>query len=104
LHSRQYFQCALLLQHIEIAAKVCFRRGNFPALSGIISVKRSDARWGNGTFPRERSQRPPWFCAAALNQEWCALHHCRKRRDARRTFRRRSILFKHMARLSQRWG
>src|SRR5213076_3378730 len=23
LHSRQYFQCALLLQHTEIAAKVC---------------------------------------------------------------------------------
>ena len=23
LHSREYFQCALLLQHTEIAAKVC---------------------------------------------------------------------------------
>jgi orotate phosphoribosyltransferase len=23
LHSRQYFQCAFLLQHTEIAAKVC---------------------------------------------------------------------------------
>jgi orotate phosphoribosyltransferase len=47
LHSRQYFQCALLLQHTEIAAKVCKwladKLGKFdcdtvisPALGGII--------------------------------------------------------------------
>jgi orotate phosphoribosyltransferase len=47
LHSRQYFQCALLLQHTEIAAKVCRwladKLQNFacdavisPALGGII--------------------------------------------------------------------
>jgi orotate phosphoribosyltransferase len=47
LHSRQYFQCALLLQHTEIAAKVCGwladKLGKFdcdtvisPALGGII--------------------------------------------------------------------
>src|SRR5437762_12318492 len=47
LHSRQYFQCALLLQHTEIAAKVCgwladkLRKFDCdtvisPALGGII--------------------------------------------------------------------
>ncbi len=47
LHSRQYFQCALLLQHTEIAAKVCGwlaeKLRNFdcdavisPALGGIV--------------------------------------------------------------------
>jgi len=47
LHSREYFQCALLLQHTEIAAKVCGwladKVRNFdcdavisPALGGII--------------------------------------------------------------------
>src|SRR5207302_1045705 len=47
LHSRQYFQCALLLQHTEIAAKVCGWLANklramvcdaviSPALGGII--------------------------------------------------------------------
>jgi orotate phosphoribosyltransferase len=47
LHSRQYFQCAILLQHTDIAAKVCGwladRLGEFdcdtiisPALGGII--------------------------------------------------------------------
>jgi orotate phosphoribosyltransferase len=47
LHSRQYFQCALLLQHTDIAAKVCgwladkLREFNCdtvisPALGGII--------------------------------------------------------------------
>jgi orotate phosphoribosyltransferase len=47
LHSREYFQCALLLQHTDIAAKVCgwladkLRDCNFdtvisPALGGII--------------------------------------------------------------------
>ncbi len=47
LHSRQYFQCALLLQHTDIAAKVCGwladKLGKFdcdtvisPALGGII--------------------------------------------------------------------
>src|SRR5204863_5191257 len=47
LHSRQYFQCALLLQYTEVAAKVCgwladkLRDCNFdtvisPALGGII--------------------------------------------------------------------
>ena len=47
LHSREYFQCALLLQHTEIAAKVCGwladKLRNFdcdavisPALGGII--------------------------------------------------------------------
>ena len=47
LHSRQYFQCAILLQHTEIAAKVCKwladKLRNFdcdavisPALGGII--------------------------------------------------------------------
>ena len=47
LHSRQYFQCALLLQHTDIAAKVCEwladKLRNFncdtvisPALGGII--------------------------------------------------------------------
>ena len=47
LHSRQYFQCALLLQHTDIAAKVCGwladKLGDFdcdtvisPALGGII--------------------------------------------------------------------
>ena len=47
LHSRQYFQCALLLQHAEIAAKVCGWLANklrefdcdtviSPALGGII--------------------------------------------------------------------
>jgi orotate phosphoribosyltransferase len=47
LHSREYFQCALLLQHTEIAAKVCdwladkLRDFNCdavisPALGGII--------------------------------------------------------------------
>jgi orotate phosphoribosyltransferase len=47
LHSREYFQCALLLQHTDIAAKICgwladkLRRFNCdavisPALGGII--------------------------------------------------------------------
>jgi orotate phosphoribosyltransferase len=47
LHSRQYFQCAILLQHTEIAAKVCGWLGDklrefdcdaiiSPALGGII--------------------------------------------------------------------
>lgn len=47
LHSRQYFQCAILLQHTEIAARVCtelaerLRKFNCdavisPALGGII--------------------------------------------------------------------
>ena len=47
LHSRQFFQCALLLQHTEIAADVCGRLANklrgidcdaviSPALGGII--------------------------------------------------------------------
>ena len=47
LHSRQYFQCALLLQHTQIAARVCgalaLKLGNIeaervisPALGGII--------------------------------------------------------------------
>jgi orotate phosphoribosyltransferase len=47
LHSREYFQCALLLQHTDISAKVCgwladkLRDFNFdtvisPALGGII--------------------------------------------------------------------
>src|SRR5947209_738129 len=47
LHSRQYFQCAILLQHTEIAAQVCGRLADklrdfdcdtviSPALGGII--------------------------------------------------------------------
>jgi orotate phosphoribosyltransferase len=47
LHSREYFQCALLLQHSDIAAKVCGRLADklrpfkcdtviSPALGGII--------------------------------------------------------------------
>src|SRR5580704_361650 len=47
LHSRQYFQCALLLQHTEIAARVCSQLADrlrsfecdaviSPALGGII--------------------------------------------------------------------
>jgi orotate phosphoribosyltransferase len=47
LHSRQYFQCALLLQHTDIAARVCTQLANklrafdcdaviSPALGGII--------------------------------------------------------------------
>ncbi len=47
LHSRQYFQCAILLQHTEIAARVCTELANrlrafdcdtviSPALGGII--------------------------------------------------------------------
>src|SRR5437588_7620613 len=47
LHSRQYFQCALLLQHTEIAARVCASLADklrefacdaviSPALGGII--------------------------------------------------------------------
>lgn len=47
LHSRQYFQCALLLQHTQIAARVCGELANklrdieaerviSPALGGII--------------------------------------------------------------------
>jgi orotate phosphoribosyltransferase len=47
LHSRQFFQCALLLQHTEIAAYVCGRLGDqlrpfdcdaviSPALGGIV--------------------------------------------------------------------
>jgi len=47
LHSRQYFQCALLLQHTDIAARVCGRLAEklrafacdtviSPALGGII--------------------------------------------------------------------
>jgi orotate phosphoribosyltransferase len=47
LHSRQYFQCAILLQHTEIAAQVCGRLAEklrefpcdtviSPALGGII--------------------------------------------------------------------
>jgi orotate phosphoribosyltransferase len=47
LHSRQYFQCAILLQHAEIAAQVCGQLANklrkfdcdsviSPALGGII--------------------------------------------------------------------
>jgi orotate phosphoribosyltransferase len=47
LHSRQFFQCALLLQHTEIAAEVCARLADklraiecdaviSPALGGII--------------------------------------------------------------------
>jgi orotate phosphoribosyltransferase len=55
LHSREYFQCALLLQHTEIAAKVCGwladKVRNFncdavmsPALGGII-VGQEVGRW-----------------------------------------------------------
>ena len=47
LHSREYFQCAILLQHTEIAARVCSELANklrafeydsviSPALGGII--------------------------------------------------------------------
>jgi orotate phosphoribosyltransferase len=47
LHSRQYFQCALLLQHTDVAAQVCGQLANklrkfdcdtviSPALGGII--------------------------------------------------------------------
>ena len=47
LHSRQFFQCALLLQHTDVAAEVCGRLANklrdvecdaviSPALGGII--------------------------------------------------------------------
>ena len=47
LHSRQYFQCAILLQHTEIAAQVCKQLADqlrkfdadaviSPALGGII--------------------------------------------------------------------
>jgi len=47
LHSRQYFQCAILLQHTDIAARVCGQLANelrqfdcgtviSPALGGII--------------------------------------------------------------------
>ncbi len=47
LHSRQYFQCAILLQHTDIAAQVCAQLANklreiscdtviSPALGGII--------------------------------------------------------------------
>src|SRR5438105_313497 len=47
LHSRQYFQCAILLQHTDIAASVCARLADklrefdcdaviSPALGGII--------------------------------------------------------------------
>jgi orotate phosphoribosyltransferase len=55
LHSREYFQCALLLQHTDIAAKVCgwladkLRDFNCdtvisPALGGII-VGQEVGRW-----------------------------------------------------------
>lgn len=47
LHSRQYFQCALVLQHTEVAAEICHQLANklahfhtdsiiSPALGGII--------------------------------------------------------------------
>ena len=35
LHSRQYFQCALVLQHTELAAKIC----------GELAAKLSDVEW-----------------------------------------------------------
>ena len=55
LHSRQYFQCALLLQHTDIAAKVCSQLADklrgfqcdaviSPALGGIV-VGQEVGRW-----------------------------------------------------------
>src|SRR5207248_8419055 len=55
LHSREYFQCAILLQHTEIAAQVCGQLANklrefhcdtviSPALGGII-VGQEVGRW-----------------------------------------------------------
>lgn len=55
LHSRQYFQCAILLQHTEIAAQVCGQLADklrqfdcdtviSPALGGII-VGQEVGRW-----------------------------------------------------------
>jgi len=49
LHSRQYFQCAILLQHTDIAAQVCGQLADklrtfdcdtviSPALGGIVSA------------------------------------------------------------------
>ena len=70
LHSRQYFQCAILLQHTDIAAQVCGQLADTlrqfdcdtvisPALGGIIvghalawerhlMTRRDEAPSGNG--------------------------------------------------------
>src|SRR6266536_1096686 len=58
LHSREYFQCALLLQHTEVAAKVCgwladkVRKFHCdtvmsPALGGIIVGQEVGRSLGN---------------------------------------------------------
>ncbi len=74
LHSRQYFQCALLLQHPQIAAAVCTQLAEklreigcdaiiSPALGGIIVGQESGDTWANVTSSLKRNQaaRP---CAA----------------------------------------
>ena len=69
LHSRQFFQCALLLQHTRIAADICARLANklgeidcdgviSPALGGIVVGQEARPRSGEAAhFRRERSGR-----------------------------------------------
>jgi len=76
LHSREYFQCALLLQHTDIAAKVCgwladkLRDFNCdtvisPALGGIIVGQEVGRSLGKRhIFARNRKAN--WSCAAVL--------------------------------------
>jgi len=69
LHRRQYFQCALLLQHTEIAAKVCgwlAEKLRGFACDAVVSLPWADhcrsrgrPRTGEAAhFRRQRSQRP----------------------------------------------
>ena len=79
LHSRQFFQCALLLQHTGIAAEVCGRLADklrnlecdaviSPALGGIIVGQEIGRALGKAThFRGERSGRAG---AATGIQDW----------------------------------
>ena len=76
LHSRQFFQCALLLQYTDIAADVCGRLAEklrsiecdtviSPALGGIVVGQEVGRALGNVTF-LPRKTRAGWSCGAAL--------------------------------------
>ena len=60
LHSRQFFQCALLLQHTDIAAEVC---GRLADKLRDIALRRgyfSGARWNRGRAgSRSRAREAP---------------------------------------------
>jgi orotate phosphoribosyltransferase len=76
LHSRQFFQCALLLQHTAIAAQVCGQLAGklralecdtviTPALGGIIVGQEVGRSLGKRHIFAEK-EGAAWSCDAAL--------------------------------------